>query len=207
VNNPVRDQLRQQAGDAGDRRGVGPASVGAAPGPGGRYRLRAATAGDAAVLARQRRAMFETMGMLPDGPRAGDELEAVARKWIEREVAAGTFFSWVVELAEAPHAIGASAPLEVVAGGGLQLRPLMPRPGFVRGEPEALVLSMWTEPAHRRQGLATLVMEAMLAWCRARGIRRVTLHASAMGRPIYERLGFKVTNEMRLEPPSDPSGR
>lgn len=150
--------------------------------------------------------MFDVMGMLP-GPAEGDDLEAVVRGWIERELAGGTFFSWVVEVVEAPPAAAQSLEPEVVAGGGLQLRPLMPRPGFVRSEPEALVLSMWTETAHRRQGLATLVMEAMLDWCRARGIRRVTLHASEMGRPIYERLGFGQTNEMRLELSADPEER
>ncbi|MBI3969862.1 MAG: GNAT family N-acetyltransferase [Chloroflexi bacterium] len=57
-----------------------------------------------------------------------------------------------------------------------------------------MILSMWCEPAHRRRGL-----EAILAWCRERGIRRITLHASLQGRPLYERHGFVQTNEMRLE--------
>jgi GNAT superfamily N-acetyltransferase len=189
------------------------------------YRLREATVADAAVLARQRRAMFDVMGQF-GSTAEGDELEAVARRWIEREIAAGTFYSWVVEAefvpgdalpatsgeANAPDARmasptgsdtsgrpRASGPPPIVSGGGLQVRPLMPRPGHVRGEPEALILSMWTDPAHRRRGLATCVLEAMLDWCRRRGIRRVTLHASAQGRPIYERLGFTQTNEMRLE--------
>ena len=185
-----------------------------------RYRVRQATVEDAAILARQRCLMFQATGALDGGPE-GAELETVAREWIVRELEAGTFFSWVVLRAgEASATVGggrplptteagvarataeagaATAPGEIVAGGGLQLRPLMPRPGFVRGEPEALVLSVWTDPAHRRQGLATQVVQAMLDWCRARGIRRVTLHASAEGRRIYERLGFRATNEMRLE--------
>jgi GNAT superfamily N-acetyltransferase len=160
--------------------------------------------------------MFDATGAFhrADTAAEGDELEAVAVGWIERELAAGTFFSWVVEwsggaggatarAATANGGEGQSSALpgtaEIVAGGGLQLRPLMPRPGYVQGEPEAIVLSMWTEPAHRRRGLATAVVEAMLAWCRAHGVRRITLHASDEGRPIYARLGFAPTNEMRLE--------
>jgi GNAT superfamily N-acetyltransferase len=169
--------------------------------------------------------MFDVMGQF-GSTAEGDELEEVARRWIEREIAAGTFYSWVVEAESVPgdalpatsgeakspapstaSPIGsdelgqprASGPPPIVSGGGLQVRPLMPRPGHVRGEPEALILSMWTDPAHRRRGLATCVLEAMLDWCRRRGIRRVTLHASAQGRPIYERMGFTQTNEMRLE--------
>ena len=154
------------------------------------YVVRMAVPADAPVLARQRRLMFEAMGMVGDMGQA-EELEAVAREWIARELAAGSFYSWIVEYGG-----------EVVAGGGLQLRPLMPRPGHVRGKPEGLILSVWTEPDHRRRGLATRVVEAMLAWCREHGIRRVTLHASDEGRRIYERLGFRATNEMRLELPS-----
>ena len=110
---------------------------------------------------------------------------------------AGTFVAWLVEHEG-----------RIVAGGGLQLRTLQPRPGFVRGEPEGLVVSMWTEPSHRRRGLGNRVMDAILQWCRARGIRRLTLHASSEGRPLYERFGFRPTNEMRLElAPSDaPDG-
>ena len=163
----------------------------APPAPPG-YRIRTATAADAPVLARQRRAMFDAMGML-DGGSDSDALETVAKRWIEQHIAAGTFHSWLVETAA-----GA-----IVAGGGLQLRELMPRPGFVRGEPEALILSMWTDPDHRRRGLGTAVVREMLAWCRSRGIRRITLHASPQGKPIYTRLGFEQTNEMRLELPED----
>jgi hypothetical protein len=39
-----------------------------------------------------------------------------------------------------------------------------------------------------------------LATLAARRIRRVVLHASDQGRPLYERLGFVPTNEMRLQP-------
>lgn len=60
-------------------------------------------------------------------------------------------------------------------------------------------MSMWTEPSHRRRGLGNRVMDAILQWCRTRRVRRLTLHASPEGRPLYERFGFRPTNEMRLE--------
>jgi GNAT superfamily N-acetyltransferase len=151
------------------------------------FRLRAATLADRDVLAYQRRAMFEA-AMGPLGSDAGDELEAACREYIGRAMPAGTFYAWLVE-----------SEGVVVAGGGLQLRTLMPRPGYVRGEPEALIVSMWTEPRHRRCGLGRRVLEAMLAWGRERGIRRFTLHASDDGRPLYALYGFRQTNEMRWE--------
>ena len=158
------------------------------------YRLRRATLADRSVLAYQRRAMFAATGMLD--PAEGDALEAAVAAYIDRTMPAGTFIAWLVESDEV-----------VVAGGGLQLRTLMPRPGYVRGEPEALIVSMWTEPGHRRRGLGRRVLEALLAWCDARGIRRLTLHASDDGRPLYALHGFKGTNEMRLERPGGGAAR
>jgi GNAT superfamily N-acetyltransferase len=155
-------------------------------GAGDGYQLREAGVGDAVVLARQRRRMFEEVGQL--SPAEGDELEAAVCAYIERAMPAGTFRAWVVEHRG-----------RIVAGGGLQLRTLMPRPGFVRGEPEGLIVSMWTEPEHRRRGLGRRVVEAILSWGATNGVSRYTLHASQDGRPLYALYGFCQTNEMRLE--------
>jgi predicted GNAT family acetyltransferase len=57
---------------------------------------------------------------------------------------------------------------------------------------------MYTDPDHRRRGLAKSIIEAMTCWCREQGFGWVSLHASDAGRHIYENLGFKPTNEMRL---------
>ena len=159
------------------------------------YRVRPATLDDIPVLAHQRCAMFVATGLIDRAATA--ELDAAERRYLAQAMPAGTFVAWLVEHEG-----------RIVAGGGLQLRTLQPRPGFVRGEPEGLVVSMWTEPSHRRRGLGNRVMDAILQWCRARGIRRLTLHASGEGRPLYERFGFRPTNEMRLElAPSDaPDG-
>ena len=149
------------------------------------YALREAILADAPVLARQRRLMFDSIEAL--SPEHGTLLEAAILRYIARAMPAGTFRSWVVEHEGT-----------IVSGGGLQLRTLMPRPGFVYGEPEGLIVSMWTEPEHRRRGLGRRVVEAILAWGRANGITRFTLHASYDGRPLYELYGFEPTNEMRL---------
>ena len=67
----------------------------------------------------------------------------------------------------------------------------------VRLGPEAIILNVFTERAWRRRGLARQLMEQVIAWARAHGVVRLVLHASAEGRPLYERLGFEPTNEMR----------
>jgi hypothetical protein len=45
-------------------------------------------------------------------------------------------------------------------------------------------------PAHRRVGLGGALTEAIVAFLEDRGVATVLLHATALGRPVYERLGF-----------------
>jgi GNAT superfamily N-acetyltransferase len=45
-------------------------------------------------------------------------------------------------------------------------------------------------PAHRRAGLGGALTEAIIGFLEARGVTTVLLHATALGRPVYERLGF-----------------
>src|SRR5262249_22471326 len=96
--------------------------------------------------------------------------------------------AWLIELDGA-----------VVAGGGLIFHRLLPRPDQIDGGFEAHILNMYTEQAHRRRGLARQIMTAMLDWCQMQGIKRVSLHASDYGRPLYESLGFKQPTERRFK--------
>jgi GNAT superfamily N-acetyltransferase len=62
--------------------------------------------------------------------------------------------------------------------------------------PEAIVVNMYVDTDWRRRGVARALMSAILEWARATRVQRLVLHASAAGRPLYESLGFKPTNEM-----------
>ncbi len=85
----------------------------------------------------------------------------------------------------------------MVAGGGIVILHWPAHPSDPR-DSKAMILNMYTEPEFRRQGLARRLMEVMISWCREQGYRTVSLHASDYGRPLYESLGFKPTNEMRV---------
>jgi GNAT superfamily N-acetyltransferase len=45
-------------------------------------------------------------------------------------------------------------------------------------------------PAHRRIGLGGALTQAIVEFLEASGVATVLLHATALGRPVYERLGF-----------------
>jgi GNAT superfamily N-acetyltransferase len=150
------------------------------------YTIRRATVADAAIVAHHRVAMFRDMGVLAD-PEAST-LHAASEAYLTAALQRSEYLGWVVE-----------AQGQVVAGGGALIRPLLPRPGCPQGSAEAYVLNVYTEPAHRRRGLARQLMRVIIGWCMARGITRVSLHASDDGRPLYAAMGFLQTNEMRLE--------
>ena len=153
------------------------------------YSIRRAVAEDADTIVSQRRAMFHEMGYREEA--ALDGMSIAFRPWLLRMMHSGEYLAWFAV------ADGGT----IVAGLGLWLMdwpPHMIGPGARRGN----ILNVYTAPEHRRQGLARQLMQTALAWCRAHGIRAVILHASDEGRPLYEALGFRPTNEMRtvLEP-------
>src|SRR5262245_56873169 len=142
------------------------------------YRVRVATIADADVLVHHRVAMFEDMGLIFDRAR----LESAFRPWLLDRMDAGTYKAWVVE---ADH--------RTIAGGGaINVIPWPPGPRYF-GDRLAFVYNVYIEPAHRRRGLAKQLMVAIHDWCRAEGITSLALNASRFGRPLYEDLGYAVT--------------
>jgi GNAT superfamily N-acetyltransferase len=149
------------------------------------FEIRPATLDDAEVIIAQRRAMFFEMGY--DDQAVLDAMASAFRPWLRRKMAEGEYLAWLAVRADG----------FVGAGLGLWLMdwpPHMVGPGPPRGN----ILNVYTDPDSRRQGLARRLMEAALDWCRANSIRAVILHSSKEGRPLYEKLGFRPTNEMRI---------
>jgi GNAT superfamily N-acetyltransferase len=148
-------------------------------------------ASDLDAIVHHRRAMFRDMGYCDE--RALDAMSTRLRPWLRQKMEAGEYLAW---FALAPDS-------SIAAGLGLWLMdwpPHMVAGGRWRGN----ILNVYTEPAHRRRGMARVLMEVALEWCAANQIDAVILHASAEGRSLYESLGFTPTNEMRLTH-SDPS--
>ena len=61
------------------------------------------------------------------------------------------------------------------------------------------VYNVYTLPNYRRQGLATKLLQEVIAEARNLGVGELYLNATEAGRPVYEKLDFKMLeNEMRL---------
>jgi GNAT superfamily N-acetyltransferase len=153
--------------------------------------IRRANPADAATIARHRVAMFREMGSIhPSQERA---LEEAAIPCLATALQGDTYVGWIAHPANGPDV--------VIGGAGVQIRPLLPRPdaagtGLLVGS-EGLIVNVYVERPRRREGIARLLMDAILIWARDTGIARLVLHPSSEGRPLYETLGFVPTHEMR----------
>lgn len=133
--------------------------------------------------------MFEEIGRRTK--RAMDLHDRGYRRWARRGMRRREFFAFVVE-----------GPDGRIAGSGaIWLQPQQPRPGRLMVGRLPYVLSMYTEPDARGRGVASRLVGRMVRWAAARGYPRIFLHASSMGRPVYERIGFTEGNELRLDLP------
>ena len=148
--------------------------------------IREAAPSEVAVILHHRRSMFRDMN--EGTAQELDRMVEVARPWLQQALANGSYRHWL-----AIDDLG-----RVAGGGGVLLSPWPANPHDPCIE-RALILNVYTEAEFRRRGVARQVMAAILNWIKAHGLRGVNLHASAEGRHLYEALGFKPTNEMRLK--------
>ena len=145
---------------------------------------RRATPADAELIAYQRRRMFVDSGQAD--AESMNVMSANFTGWVRPRLENGTYVGWLIEDEET-----------VIAGAGMWLIDFPPH--WMDSNPvRAYLLNFYVAPSHRGQGLAQKMLTLAVDEAHARGIRVVSLHASKLGRPIYERNGFEPTNEMIL---------
>jgi GNAT superfamily N-acetyltransferase len=148
------------------------------------FRIRKATMGDLPTLVYQRRAMWKAIGFRDKEDL--DEADRTYGKWARTRMKNNTLMAWLAEDDET-----------ILGGGCLWLQPIQPMPGYSRML-QPYLLSMYTEPGSRGQGVATAIINAASEWARKNKFPQLRLHAAEMGRGVYSKQGFKRTWEMRL---------
>ncbi|OCL28061.1 hypothetical protein U472_02360 [Orenia metallireducens] len=58
---------------------------------------------------------------------------------------------------------------------------------------------VYTYPKYRKNGYATKLTSQVISWLKEQDVKVIRLLASEQGRSIYEKLGFKATDEMVLD--------
>ena len=85
-----------------------------------------------------------------------------------------------------------------VGAGGISYFQVMPTYHNPTGN-KAYIMNMYTNPNYRRQGIAFKTLDLLVTDAREKGITAISLEATDMGRPLYEKYGFiKMNDEMEL---------
>lgn len=140
--------------------------------------IRKATLEDIPALCELRKLQLIDEGYDPAVGNMDAELDAFFRKYL----ADGSLVEWVAE-----------EKGEIIATGAVmfyEFPPIFFDPQSIRG----YVTNMYTAPAYRRQGVATKMLELVAAEARERHVGFLWLGASKLGRPVYEKFGFKEDN-------------
>ncbi len=146
--------------------------------------VRQATLEDLDLLVRHRRGMWNAIAHIPQADL--DAADRGYRLWARTQIKSNRFAGFIVDVGGEP-----------VASGCVWLMEVQPRPNW-KGTTAAYLLSMFTEPAHRGRGHGARIAREAIRYAKARGIHVILLHSSEFGEPIYTRLGFERTTEMRL---------
>lgn len=128
-------------------------------------------------------AMFEEIGMLHERDLPQD--------WRQRFVA---YFSARIAADEARYFVALDGERIVATAGAL----LSEGYSAIMGRQTGYIFGVCVDANYRGRGLGTTLTRESIAYLKNKACRRIRLHASPAGRPIYERLGFEPTNEMQL---------
>lgn len=112
---------------------------------------------------------------------------SATKNYLETEISNHNFVSYIAKNDE-----------EVVSVSGVSFFKRPPYLENLQGV-EAYILNMYTLPNHRSQGLARQLLEKCIEECKKRNVKRIWLHASKDGEPLYKSMGFSFKgSEMEL---------
>ncbi len=146
--------------------------------------LRTATVADVPALVDAWHAMLTECDLLGTG--LVDDWEARLARHFERQIVRGHARWFVADDSE--RIIGTC--LATLSNGSSN----------ILKDVSAMLAGIYVDPEYRGRGIARLLTENAIAWCKERGCVRIRLNASPAGRHLYETLGFvPATEMMRLD--------
>ena len=144
--------------------------------------IRQATIRDVDELVRLRCELWRAV----QEPEPTPDLTAATRSFFETRLGRDDFVTLVADVGG-----------EIAAVGTVHCFERLPYAGNLSGK-EFYLLNMYTRPKYRRHGYAAMLVRCFQDLARQRGARRIWLHASDVGRSLYERAGF-VSKENEME--------
>ncbi len=137
---------------------------------------------DLELICGHRHSMFLEAGR---DPAQLQQMSANFRPWLRPRLADGRYYGFAL--------MDGTEPAAAI---GLMSIEWPPHPSHPNQDSRGYVLNVFVEPAYRRRGLASKLMKLAEAEFAQRGIGFAVLHATEVGKPVYEALGWTRTSEM-----------
>ena len=144
---------------------------------------RRAVLSDAEKLAELRSTFLKELGNASEEERI--IIEQANLEYFRKGFNDNTFISWVALDDE-----------EIIATSGLSFSIVPPYFQVPDGK-VAYIMNMFTFPNYRNRGIGAELFKRIIEEAKQLGYKKITLNTSDMGRPLYEKYGFKnVDNAM-----------
>ena len=148
--------------------------------------FRKATIDDLEILTETRIEVLRAANQLSDDVDMS-EVKKQSYKYCQNSLANDTHVAYLIYDDE-----------KFVGAGGVSYFQVMPTYHNPTGK-KAYIMNMYTKPSYRKKGIAFKTLDLLVADAKARGITAISLEATDMGRPLYEKYGFiKMNDEMEL---------
>lgn len=134
---------------------------------------RRANVNDIPILCNARKQQLIDEGLVPE-----QSIDNELTTYYTQTLRDGTLVEWLLE-----------EDGEIVATAAIVFMPFPPtftNPQGTRG----YISSMYTAPTHRGRGIATTMLGLLVDEATRRGVHKVLLSSSRMGRPVYQKYGF-----------------
>lgn len=151
-----------------------------------RLTIRRANLDDLDALVQLRLDLLREVGSLADDTNTPVLAEAI-RRYLTEKMPTGKFMVWVAEIDG-----------QIVGTSGLVILERPPDADNLSGL-EGYVLNMYTVPEWRARGIATALLKEIIGFMTSTEGRRLCLHTTQAGKPVYEKAGFVLTSAPSME--------
>ena len=110
-------------------------------------------------------------------------IEQANLEYFRKTLCDNTFISWIALDNEV-----------IIATSGLSFSIVPPFYNILDGK-VAYIMNMYTLPSYRSQGIGTKLFKNIVDEAYQLGYKKITLKATNMGRPLYEKFGFKDVHD------------
>ncbi|EZH67056.1 GCN5 family acetyltransferase [Bacillaceae bacterium JMAK1] len=121
--------------------------------------------------------------LIDEGIRPDQEIDEQLRQFFVKKLTSDELVQWIAESGGV-----------VIATSAIVFYQFPPTHTNVSGV-KGYITNMYTKPTHRGKGIGTNMLDFAVSEAKERGVHKLWLGASDLGRPVYLKYGFEETDE------------